>query len=131
MRRIAQDRVYMLTNKQYFRRCSFVLALGGTGFIAHELQRQYMLNRGDIFLQEYDLLVDNPNFYHTLHEQVARVYDVKEAEKKEKAMQITNLREKLAEKAEGLVLETNIGVSMNFQYYNMSKIRRFIGCDWV
>lgn len=37
----------------------------------------------------------------------------------------------MASKAEGLVLETNIGVSMNYQFYNMSKIRKFIGVDWV
>ena len=37
----------------------------------------------------------------------------------------------MASKAEGIVLETNIGVSMNYQFYNMSKIRKFIGCDWV
>ena len=29
------------------------------------------------------------------------------------------------------MLETNIGVSMNHQFYNMSAIKRFIGCDWV
>ena len=37
----------------------------------------------------------------------------------------------MASKAEGIVLETNIGVSMNYQFYNMSKIRKFIGVDWV
>ena len=46
-------------------------------------------------------------------------------------MDITRLREQLASKAEGIVLETNIGMSMNYVFYNMSKIRRFIGCDWV
>ena len=37
----------------------------------------------------------------------------------------------MASKAEGIVLETNVGVSMNYQFYNMNAIRRFIGCDWV
>ena len=63
---------------------------------AVELQRQYMLNRSDIFMQEYAMLQSNPNYYHTLHEQVALGLDVKAIEEKERSMQITELREKLA-----------------------------------
>ena len=48
--------------------------------------RQYMLNRGDVFVQEYGVLSDNPNFYHTLHEQVALGLDTKQIEAKERLM---------------------------------------------
>ena len=39
--------------------------------------------------------------------------DVKAIELNEKEMMITRLRAQLASRAEGIVLETNIGVSMN------------------
>lgn len=29
------------------------------------------------------------------------------------------------------MLETSIGHSMNYNFYNMSAIKKFIGCDWV
>ena len=45
-----------------------------------------MLNRSDIFMQEYGMLRENPNFFHTLHEQVALGLDVKAIEEKERDM---------------------------------------------
>ncbi len=60
--------------------------MAGAVCLGFEMQRQYMLNRADIFMQEYDILSENPNFYHTLHEQVALGLDVKAIEQKEKDM---------------------------------------------
>ena len=128
---VVQNRVFMLTNRQYVRRFSLLTGVTIGSLVVFEVGRQYMLNRSDIFTQEYSLLAENPNFYHTLHEQVALGLDVKAIEAKERSMQITRLRAQLAGKAQGLVLETNIGASLNFQFYNMSAVRRFIGVDWV
>ena len=78
--------MFLLTNKQYRRRFTFLAAVTGASLIGLEMQRQYMLNRGDIFLQEYCILMENPNFYHTLHEQVGLGLDVKAIEESEKKM---------------------------------------------
>jgi|LauGreDrversion4_2_1035121.scaffolds.fasta_scaffold116185_3 hypothetical protein len=41
------------------------------------------------------------------------------------------MRKKLASKAEGIVLETNVGANRNYSFYNFSNIKKFIGVDWV
>ena len=83
---VVQNRIFLLTNKQYKRRFTFLVAFGGSTLLGFELSRQYLLSRSDIFTQEYSILNDNPNFYHTLHEQVALGLDVKAIEEKERNM---------------------------------------------
>ena len=81
---------------------------------------------------EYQMMRTNPNFYHTLHEQVAIGLSEKEQEESEIENGIDKLREELITKnATGLVLETCIGLNMNRKYYNESKILKIIGLDWV
>ena len=77
------------------------------------------------------MLKDNPNFYHTLHEQVMLSLDEKALDEKEADIEINVLRKKLVEQAEGIVLETCIGTNRNLNYYKMQKIRKIIGVDWV
>ena len=78
------------------------------------------------------MLKSNPNFYHTLHEQVALGYNDKEQEESEKETGIDELRRKLiTPHAHGLVLETCIGTNMNRRFYQDSKITKIIGLDWV
>lgn len=63
---------------------------------------------------EYNMLKSNPNFYHTLHEEVDLGYNDKEQEEAEKENKIDQLRRKLiTPHASGLVLETCIGHNMN------------------
>ena len=82
-------RVYLLTNKQYKRRFGFLFLCANMGYLAYEYQRQYMFNRGDLFHLEYMRLVKNPNFYHTLHEQVALSIDLEKTKSDEDATMIT------------------------------------------
>ena len=44
---------------------------------------------------------------------------------------ITQLREQLVGKADGIVLETCIGHGLNYPYYRMGRIKKLIGLDWV
>lgn len=41
------------------------------------------------------------------------------------------MRQQLASKASGIVLEVNVGTHRNFNFYNFNKIVKFIGVDWV
>lgn len=91
-RPVVQKRIYLLTNKQYARRFSAFLFFSSSVVLGIELQRQYMLNRADIFAREYEMLRTNANYYHTLHEQVNLSLDSKAAEEKERKMEITRLR---------------------------------------
>ena len=78
------------------------------------------------------MLRTNPNFYHTLHEQVAIGLSEKEQEESEQENSIDKLREELITKnATGLILETCVGLNMNRKYYNEQKILKIIGLDWV
>eukprot|EP00351_Strombidinopsis_sp_SopsisLIS2011_P003775 CAMPEP_0116872262 /NCGR_PEP_ID=MMETSP0463-20121206/2977_1 /TAXON_ID=181622 /ORGANISM="Strombidinopsis sp, Strain SopsisLIS2011" /LENGTH=187 /DNA_ID=CAMNT_0004512237 /DNA_START=88 /DNA_END=651 /DNA_ORIENTATION=+ len=82
--------------------------------------------------QEYQMLKSNPNFYHTLHEQIAIGFDEKLTDKDEKESGITDLRKSLISKhAQGIVLETCVGSSRNYEFYEMNKIKKLYGIDWV
>ena len=84
--------IYMLTAKQYFRRSLFLTALAGTGFLAYELPRQYIIHKSDNFIQEYDDLKENANFWHGLHEQVSLGFNEKSQIDKENDIGILELR---------------------------------------
>lgn len=73
----------------------------------------------------------DPNFYHTLHEQVALGFDTKVHESKEKQSGIDQIRKSLVAKADGIVLETAIGHNLNIGFYEFTKIKKLFGCDWV
>lgn len=90
-----------------------------------------MLSRGDIFQNEYEMIKGDTNYYHTLHEQVLLGFDEKVLDEKESENGILKLRQLLASKASGIVLETNIGSHRNYAYYDFGKIKKFIGADWV
>ena len=62
------QRVFLLTNKQYKRRFFMLFAAGNAAFFSYIYQRQYIMNKSDLFYGEYFQLKKNPNFYHTLHE---------------------------------------------------------------
>jgi len=60
--------VYFLSWRQLAKR-SFGVSFGlGSAFLAINMQRQYMLSRGDIFQNEYEMIKGDTNYYHTLHE---------------------------------------------------------------
>ena len=82
-------------------------------------------------MAEYEMLRSDPNYYHGLHEQIMLGFDEKTLHQQEEMNGVLKLRQKLASKAEGIVLETNIGTNRNYPYYNFSNIRKFIGVDWV
>jgi len=93
--------------------------------------RGYIADREGRFVREYEDLKRNPNFFHTLHEQVAIGLVTKDQEKLEAKTGITDMRKKLIKKAHGLVLETAVGHNLNIGYYDFSKITKLFGCDWV
>ena len=122
---------YLLTFKQLTRRLGFVAFLSGTGFLGAQFQRLYMVNRGDLFANEYQMIKDDTNYYHSLHEQVALAYDEKQSNEREKESGILRLRQQLISKATGIVLEVNIGMHRNMEFYDSKKIVKLFGCDWV
>ena len=78
------------------------------------------------------MLRDNPNMYHSLHEEVALGTNEKEQEEMEASTEIEKLRRKLIEPyASGIVLETCVGNNVNRKYYQENKIRKIVGLDWV
>jgi SAM-dependent methyltransferase len=90
-----------------------------------------MLNRGDLFLNEYESIKNDTNYYHSLHEQVMLSHDEKTLDHREHESGISRLRGQLSSKASGIVLETNIGTHRNFLHYDFGRITKLIGCDWV
>ena len=90
-----------------------------------------MADRESRFRAEYAHLRNDPNFFHTQHEKVAREFSIKDHEAKEKASGIDELRRKLVSKADGVVLETAIGHNLNIGFYDFGKIKKLFGCDWV
>ena len=125
------ERIFRLTNKQYKRRFIFLGFLAASGYGAILFMHGYSVDRERRFIREYDDLRSNPNFFHTLHEQVAIGFQAKQHEKSERKVGITDMRKKLISKANGLVLETAIGHNLNIAYYDFSKIKKLFGCDWV
>lgn len=123
--------VYLLTMKQLRRRVAAVTFVGTSILFGLTVQRQYMLSRGDMFANEYQMIKSDTNYYHSLHEQVMLSHDEKVLDMRENESGVTALRAQLASKASGIVLETNIGTHRNFLHYDNSKIKKFIGCDWV
>lgn len=123
--------VYLLSRRQLARRIIGLSFSLGSGFLALNMQRQYMLSRGDIFQNEYEMIKSDTNYYHTLHEQVLLGFDEKVLDERENENGILKLRQLLASKASGIVLETNIGSHRNYAYYDFGKIKKFIGVDWV
>jgi hypothetical protein len=71
------QRVYLLTNKQYARRFAFLGLLSASGFAGVQVMKGYVEDRERRFKKEYASLSSDPNFYHTLHEQVALSFDAK------------------------------------------------------
>ena len=59
---------YLLTRKQFLRRTFGIGFVAASGWVGIQMQRNYMLSRGDNFSAEYALIKDDVNFYHTLHE---------------------------------------------------------------
>lgn len=103
---------------------------GTVGFTSNTMKGfvDYRINK---FIGEYHALKTDPNFYHTLHEQVALGFDLNEQEQREQSAGISDLRKLMVSKAEGVVLETAIGHNLNIGYYDFSKIKKLFGCDWV
>ena len=122
---------YILPLRMYLKRSLALSTIGLAGFCALEWQRQYMLSRGDMFAAEYEMIKGDTTYWHALHEQVQLGFDEKTLHGQEESNGILKLREKLASKAQGIVLETNIGTNRNYPYYNHHRIRQFIGVDWV
>ena len=109
----------------------FLASLVGSAALAYEVQRQYLIHKFDLFLQEYDLQKQNQNFYHNLHEQVALNFNEKSQLKLDQENDLQRLREQLVGKADGIVLETCIGNGLNYPYYKMPRVKKIIGLDWV
>ena len=121
----------MLTSKQLRRRIAALSFIGTSALVGVTVQRQYMLSRGDLFANEYEMIKSDTNYYHSLHEQVMLSHDEKQLDARETESGVTKLRQQLVSKASGIVLEMNIGTHRNFLHYDRSKIYKFIGCDWV
>lgn len=60
--------VYMLTGKQLRRRIAALSFIGASTLVGVTVQRQYMLSRGDLFANEYEMIKNDTNYYHSLHE---------------------------------------------------------------
>lgn len=125
------QRVYLLTNKQYARRFTFISLVAFSGFAGVQIMKGYVADREQRFLKEYAQLKSDPNFYHTLHEQVALGFDAKVHEGKERQSGIDSIRKSLVSKADGIVLETAIGHNLNIGFYDFARIKKLFGCDWV
>lgn len=63
--------------KQLRRRLGALTFVGVSTVVGLTVQRQYMLNRGDIFANEYEMIKNDSNYYHSLHEQVMLSHDEK------------------------------------------------------
>ena len=123
---------YMLTPKQVFRRTAFVSGCAGLTFFYFYYQITYVKKKESIFNMEYQMLKNNPNMYHSLHEEVALGHNEKEQEESEKLSKIDFYRENLIRpNAKGIVLETCVGTNSNRKFYEEAKIRKIIGLDWV
>ena len=57
-------RVYLLTNKQYFRRFTFLGLVGSSVFLSVLLMKGYVADRESKFRTEYAHLNADPNFFH-------------------------------------------------------------------
>ena len=75
---MSSERTYLLTNKQYFRRFLFLGLIGTGGLIGTEIVKNYIHERTYRFKIEQNQLKSNPNFFHTLHEQVALNFEAKD-----------------------------------------------------
>ena len=108
----------MLTPKQVFRRSSFVAGSIGLVSLYYYYQISYIKKKEGIFNLEYQMLKNNPNMYHSLHEEVALGQIEKEQEESEKLSKIDVYREKLIRpNAKGIILETCIGTNPNRKFY--------------
>lgn len=58
----------MLTGKQIRRRITALAFIGASTLVGVTVQRQYMLSRGDLFANEYEMIKSDTNYYHSLHE---------------------------------------------------------------
>lgn len=58
-------RVYLLTNKQYFRRFAFLGLIGSSVSISTLCMKGYVADRESRFKTEYAHLNTDPNFFHT------------------------------------------------------------------
>ena len=78
--------------KQLRRRLGALTFVGVSTVVGLTVQRQYMLNRGDIFANEYEMIKNDSNYYHSLHEQVMLSHDEKVLDQREQESGVTRLR---------------------------------------
>lgn len=84
--------VYFLSWKQLRRRVGALTFAGTASVVGLTVQRQYMLNRGDLFFNEYQMIKDDTNYYHSLHEQVMLGFDEKALNQREQESGVLALR---------------------------------------
>jgi len=59
------NRIYLLTNKQYFRRFTFLGLIGLSVSLSVLSMKGYVADRESKFRTEYAHLNSDPNFFHT------------------------------------------------------------------
>lgn len=103
----------------------------GLGIVSTAAGGYFFHQMGKIkeFESEWALISDKRKWLYDIHVSSGLVFD-EQNEAMEAEWGVTEQRRRLVSQAEGMVLETSVGSSLNLPFYNPEKVKGVIGVDY-